>query len=256
MSLVSEFTRGVSYFLRGVRTWGTNPRLMFMGAIPAIIVSLLMFAALFLLIPQAYPLATSFTGFADSWVLWLRETIRITLGISMCVALVLVMLVSFTAITLLVGGPFYERIQAHVERELGGVPDEARLGLRAQAGKVAGDTVQALGMGLSTGVVGFFIGLIPVIGAPIATVFVTWRGSRAVAAEVTAVAGDVRGWTFKQRLQRLDRRRMRTFGAAFPAYLAFMVPGGAVLAMPAAVVAGTLLARDLSDVRFAPDADV
>lgn len=241
-----DFSQGAGYFLTGVKTWATRPKLMLLGSLPALIVGTLMFLLVVWAVPRTYGWAAGITGFADDWALLFREGIRLALGVALAIAIIMVCIVSFVTITLLVGGPFYERIWRSTEQSLGGLPSSPASRITQQVARGVGDAARMLGMALTTSLVAVLIGLVPAVGGLLAALFVTWRGSRALAIELTAYAADARGWTFEQRKKVLDRHPMKALGAAFPCYLAFMVPGGAVLVMPAAVVAGTLLLHDLA----------
>ncbi len=246
MQFAKDFARGFSFFAAGVATWARRPKLMLLGALPAVIVSALMFLLIWWSISNTYEWATALTGFADPWSDLLREGLRITLGLALAIAIILFCIVSFVTVTLLVGSPFYEQIWRTTEQSLGGIGGEVQLRLTEQVRKGVGDAARTLRMALATSAVAVLIGLIPVVGSVAAAVFVAVRGSRALAVELTGFAADARGWSFDERKRALDGRPLMTLGFAFPCYLASIVPGGAVLAMPSAVVAGTLCVRDLA----------
>jgi CysZ protein len=249
MSPFKDFARGFGYFVTGLKLWATKPRLMLLGALPALIVSAFMFLLIWWSVPRTYDWSTAMTGFADGWTILFREGLRITLGVALAIAIILVCIVSFVTVTLLVGSPFYERIWLHTENTLGDFEGAVELSLQQQVRKGIGDVARTLRMALVTSLLAVLIGLIPVVGSIAAAVFVAVRGSRALAVELTGFAADARGWTFDERKRELDSRPLRTLGFSFPCYLATIVPGGAVLAMPAAVVAGTLVIRDAASSR-------
>ena len=244
LRVLSDFRDGLRHFAGGLRFWASNPKVMLFGAIPAIIVSVLMFALIIWSVPQTYAWATAMTGFAEGWSNLLREGLRITLGIALAVAIIYFCIVTFVTITLLVGDPFYERIWRAAEQERGGF-EEVSTPFVQQLSRTANTVVRSLGMGLLTSLLGLLIGLIPLVGGALAALFVGVRGSRALALELTGFAADARGWGFRQRKQAVDRRLGLALGTILPFYLLFMIPGGAVLGMPSAVVAGTSLLRDL-----------
>lgn len=241
----NDFSEGASYFVAGVKAWATKPKLMLLGAIPAVIVSIVMFLIVAWSVPRTYGWAAGVTGFADDWTMLLREGVRLTLGVAFSVAIIMFCIVSFVALTLFVGSPFYEQIWKATERSMGGLPAAAQLRFTQQVSKEIAGVGRMMVMALTTSVIAILIGLIPLVGSVLAAIFVTWRGSRALAVELTAYAADARGWSFDKRKRALDARPMKMLGSSLPFYLAFVVPGGAVLGMPAAVVAGTLLVRDL-----------
>lgn len=219
---------------------------MLLGALPAIIVGVLFFAIIAGASTGSYQLATWVTSFADSWALQWRELLRLTLAIAIVVALIYFLLITFVAVTLFVGGPCYERIWRATENASGTLPPHLPGRARDQVTKSLSDLARSILMALHTALLGFLLGLIPLVGAPAAAVFVTIRGVQALALEITSYAADARGWSFAQRRQRLKQHVLRTFGLAFPFQLVFIIPGGALVGMPAAVAAGTLLVCDLS----------
>ncbi|NLE98085.1 MAG: hypothetical protein GX596_08870, partial [Propionibacterium sp.] len=149
MRFTNDFSDGVGYFAAGVKSWGTRPKLMLLGAIPAVIVSALMFALVAWAVPRTYSWASALTGFADEWALLFREGARISLGIAFAIAIVMFCIVSFVTITLTVGGPFYEQIWKATEKSLG-FSGGVQLGLTQQVSKGVGDMLRMLAMALKT----------------------------------------------------------------------------------------------------------
>lgn len=247
MRFAREFGRGFGFFTSGLKGWLTKPKVLLLGALPALITSALMFLLLWWALPSTYGWSTALTGFAEGWALALREGVRITLALAMAAGIVALCVLTFVNITLFVGGPFYEQIAKHTDRVRGGIPNEVRIGFGRQVMRGAGDAWRLLQYSLTTASYAFLVGLIPVLGPPLAAVVVLVRATHGLAMEVTAFAGDARGWSFEARKRRLREHSFLAFGAAFPSYLAFLVPGLAVIVMPAAVVAGTLLVRELDD---------
>ncbi|HET8867960.1 MAG TPA: EI24 domain-containing protein, partial [Agrococcus sp.] len=68
---------------------------------------------------------------------------------------------------------------------------------------------------------------------------------RALARELTGIAGDARGMSLADRRALLRSKPWRTLGFGIVAYLLLLVPGLAVIATPVAIVGATLLVRDL-----------
>ena len=89
------------------------------------------------------------------------------------------------------------------------------------------------------------IGLVPVVGGVLGTVFAVLLTGWLLADELTSRALTARGMVpaARRRLMRRHRARMVGFGVA--TQLCFLVPLGAVATMPAAVAGATLLARSL-----------
>lgn len=242
---LSELLAGASILLRGFATWSRDPGLMVLGAVPALIVGLVMLGLLVLLGFQVGGWATALTPFADGWdELW-RGVLRTALALGILVGAVVLCVLTFAAVTLTVGEPFYERISRAVEARLGGVVEAPDGGFWRSVGSGLRDAIVLVGMAVGTAAVVFVVGLIPLIGTPLGLVTGAVLGGRALANELTGIAGDARGMTLAERRALLAAHRWRSLGFGMVAYLLLLVPGLAVVATPAAIVGGTLLVRDL-----------
>ena len=242
---ISELLAGAGLFLRGFGTWATRPALMALGAVPALIVGSLMLALVILLSFQVGGWAAWLTPFADGWDPVWSELLRVALALGLLVGVVVLCVLTFAAVTLAVGDPFYERISRSVEQRLGGVAARAEPGFWASVRKGLRDAVVLIGMAIGTGLVVFVVGLIPVVGTVLGLALGAILGGRALTRELTGYAGDARGMTLADRQALLRTRSWRSMGFGIVAYLLLLVPGVAVIATPVAVVGATLLVRDL-----------
>ncbi|WP_072313429.1 EI24 domain-containing protein [Agrococcus sp. Marseille-P2731] len=242
---ISELFAGAALLLRGFGTWATSPGLMALGAVPALIVGSLMLALVIFLSFQVGGWAAWLTPFADSWGAVWAELLRGALALGLIVGVVVLCVLTFAAVTLAVGDPFYERISRAVEQRLGGLEPAAERGFWASLGKGLRDAVVLIGMAIGTGLVVFVVGLVPVVGTVLGLVLGAFLGGRALARELTGYAGDARGLTLEERRELLRTRSWRSLGFGMVAYLLLLVPGVAVVATPVAVVGATLLVRDL-----------
>src|SRR6478752_3423359 len=110
---------------RGFGFWAKRPGVMFLGLIPAAIVFAVVLAALVGLGFGLPSITDWLTPFADDWPDPWPVVVRSVLGTVVFAAAVVLAAVTFTAVTLAVGDPFYERIWRAVETDLGGdVPEE------------------------------------------------------------------------------------------------------------------------------------
>lgn len=159
--------------------------------------------------------------------------------------------ITFTAVTLLVGQPFYESLSEQVDRTEGGEVPESGLPLWRELWISARDSVRILVRVGLYAVLLFALGFIPVVGQTVVPVIGFCVTGYFLAEELTAVALQRRGMVLKDRLVLLRGRRMLTLGFGVPLGIAFLVPFVAVFLMPGAVAGATLLARDL----VAPDED-
>src|SRR5215216_5783106 len=134
-STIREFFRGVGMLGRGFGTWRTAPRMMLLGAIPALIVAVVYLAGLTLLLLNLPAITEALTGFADEWDPVLQGLLRGLFALAFLVAFAFFWVYTYTALTLAVGDPFYERIWRHVERQLGDAPAEPEIGFWRSFGR-------------------------------------------------------------------------------------------------------------------------
>jgi len=237
--VMGEVRDGARLLLRGWGYWRRRPSVMAWGLVPAALVGLLVLTALTLLVVNLGTVAQWLTPFADGWTpFWERAAEIAVQGVVLAGAVVLVV-VTFTALTLTVGEPFYDRIWRAVEREETGTVPAGDTGF--WRGAVDGFALMARGLlvALMAGV----LGLVPVLGTVLGwstgLVLTGW----VLAHELTSRALVSRGLsrTERNRLLRAHRREAIGFGVA--TQLCFLVPGGAVATMPAAVAGATMLAH-------------
>lgn len=245
-----EFGRGIALLGRGFGYWPRLPRLMVLGLVPAVIVGALFLAALIALAVSLPGLTEALTPFAGSWpVLW-ATVIRIAVGTAMIGAALVLVAVTFTALTLFVGEPFYDRIWKAVEADLGDSDIDAHYGFW----RSLGDTIALIARGIAVALVAALTGLIPVVGGFLATTVAVLLTGWLLATELTSRALAARGMLPAARSELLRRHRARAIGFGVATQLCFLIPGGAVATMPAAVAGSTILARSLLD--SAPDVGI
>jgi CysZ protein len=240
---VQEFLRGVGDLGRGFRLWGTSPRLMLLGALPALVVGAVWVALLVVLVTSLDGLAGWVTGFADSWVEPLRTSMRVAAGLAILALVVVVGALSFTAVVLTVGDPFYERISRRVEQRLGNAPEDREEPVIRGLLRAARDGLALLVASLVVGLLSFLLGLIPLVGPAVGAVFGAVVGGWYLAVELTGTPFDARGLRLRDRRRVLRGTRARTLGFGIATWVLFLIPFGAVVAMPAAVGGATLLTR-------------
>jgi CysZ protein len=245
MAILRDLALGARLFGRGFGTWFRSPRAMLLGAIPPLIVGLVFVGVLVLVLTRIDGVVRALTPFVDGWDEAAAGTVRLLLSVAAVGAIVALGVVLFAAVTLLVGDPFYERIWRGVENELGGVPDEHETGFWRGLGRTLRDSSVLVGTSLAIGVVLVLLGIIPVVGQIVGLVAGALVGGRALALELTGFAGDARGLALRDRRRLLGERRAVSLGFGIAVYLAFLIPGGAVIATPAATAGATLLLRTL-----------
>ncbi|MFE3903095.1 EI24 domain-containing protein [Streptomyces sp. NPDC059153] len=236
---------GFGYLIKGQRWVGRHGRWFGFGLLPGLITLVLYAAALVGLGYGADNLVTWVTPFADDWSSPWLGLLRNTLTVLVFALGLFLAVITFTAVTLLVGQPFYESLSEQVDRTEGGEVPESGLPLWRELWISARDSVRILvRVGLYS-VLLFALGFIPVVGQTVVPVIGFCVTGYFLAEELTAVALQRRGMVLKDRLALLRGRRMLTLGFGVPLGLAFLVPFVAVFLMPGAVAGATLLARDL-----------
>ena len=236
-----EFLRGVGLLGRGFAHWRRRPGLMALGLVPAAIAGVLLLGGLTALGVFLPRIAEALTPFADGWPSVWATVIRLSIGTALLGAALVLAAVSFTALTLLIGDPFYERIWRSVEADHGDTRFDGRYGFW----RSARDALSLVVRGIAVALISALIGLIPVMGGVLSAVLAVSCTGWLIADELTSRGLTARGLSpdDRRRLRRTHRARVLGFGVA--TQLCFLVPLGAVATMPAAVAGSTLLARSL-----------
>ncbi|MCW4457495.1 EI24 domain-containing protein [Microbacterium sp. MPKO10] len=239
--MVRELWAGVTALGRGFGSWRTRPRLMALGLIPAGIAFVILAASLITFAAFLPTIVEWATPFAASWNEAVQVIVRIALGLVAFGAASVLAVLTFTALTLAIGDPFYERISRGVEEDLGGeIPD-------AEGGFWRGivDGLQLVALGVLAAVLMFLLGLIPIVGSIAAAVLGFIITARLLARELTSRTFETHGVPLGVRRKLLKRFRWRVLGFGIVTQLCFLIPLGAVAAMPAAVAGATMLGRDM-----------
>lgn len=240
-----DLTTGVKYFLEGQRWVARHRRWWGFGLLPGLIALVLYIAALVALGFWADDLSAWATPFADDWNGSFRTLLRGTLtAIVFCGGLLLAM-VSFTAVALLIGDPFYESLSERVEEMEGGAPPKPDIPLWREILTSIRDSLSVLVRVAAFGLLLFACGFIPVVGQTAVPVVGFCVSGFFLTAELTSVAMQRRSVPLRTRLRLLRGRLPLALGFGVPVVLLFLVPVVAVFAMPGAVAGATLLVRDL-----------
>ena len=236
---ITEFFNGFGTLIRGFSYWRRRPGLMALGLIPAAIVFAILVVLIALLAFNLDAITGFLTAFADGWDKVWRDLLRIGFALALILGLVVLYAFAFTALTLFIGDWFYEKIWRAVEVDLGEFTRGREPGFwrsNVDAGRLV---VRALFTGLLLAV----LGLIPLVGAPIAAVLGLFLSGRLVALELTTRPLEARGMTRLERRAALRSHSPRVFGFGVAVHVCYLVPGGAIAVMPAAVAGATVLAK-------------
>ncbi|WP_422774942.1 EI24 domain-containing protein [Plantactinospora sp. WMMC1484] len=228
---------------RGLAVYGRSPRLVLLGIVPAVISGALYLAGLATLIYFSDDLAELVTPFADGWSESARTLVRLIAGFALLGVGGLLGVLTFTAITLVIGDPFYEKISERVEERLGGVPDEVELSWWRSLRRSITDAARLLVRSVLFGVPLFVAGFLPIVGQFVVPVIAALVAGWFLAMGLVGVPFQRRGLRLAERQRALRAHRPLTLGFGVAVFLCFLIPLGAVLLTPAAVAGATLLAR-------------
>ncbi|WP_307127206.1 EI24 domain-containing protein [Streptomyces sp. B1I3] len=244
---MSDLGAGFGYLVKGQRWVLGHGRWLGLGLLPGLITLVLYTGALVGLGYGADDFVAWATPFADDWSSPWAGLLRNTLVVLVFVLGLFLAVITFTAVTLLVGQPFYESLSEEVDRSEGGEVPESGLPLWRELWISARDSVRILLRVALYGVLLFALGFVPVIGQTAVPALGFCVSGYFLCEELTAVALQRRGMVLKDRLALLRGRRTAVLGFGVPLALAFLVPFVAVFLMPGAVAGATLLARDLTE---------
>ncbi|QFZ76539.1 hypothetical protein GFH48_27640 [Streptomyces fagopyri] len=238
---------GFNYLIQGQRWVARHGKQYGFGLLPGLITLVLYVAALIALALYGEDFVSWATPFADHWTSPWQGVFRGLLTAVLFALALLLAVVTFTAVTLLVGQPFYESLSEKVDRDVSpdGTAPESGLPLRRELWISARDSLRIVVRALVWGVLLFALGFVPVVGQTVVPVVGFFVTGFFLTEELTAVALQRRRVELRARLALLRSRKMLVWGFGTPLGLAFLVPVVAVFLMPGAVAGATLMARDL-----------
>lgn len=213
---------------------------MALGMVPAVIALILVGAAIALLAVNASAIGAWLTPFATNWDATAGNVARELAGALVVVGAAVLAFYTFTTLTLLIGEPFYERIWRRAEQDLGGFPSAPLTFWRSAGGGVA-----LVLRGAAYALLTLAVGLVPVAGPIIVPLLGAVLAGHLIARELTTRPLENRGVAGNARRAVRRGSRARQLGFGVMTQLFFLVPGGAILVMPAAVVGSTLLVRQM-----------
>ncbi|TQO18498.1 CysZ protein [Rhodoglobus vestalii] len=242
---IRDFFLGMGFLFRGFRIWATAPRLMFLGMIPAAIVGALAIVILGALIVGIGPLVAWLTPFADEWDEIPRAALRFVAGTAVVLGSVLIVVNIYTTATLMVGDAFYHKIAAHVDARHGAPEARDPQGFWKDAGRGLNEGLRLLFPTVGLALLVFALGFVPIAGAVIAATAGALLGGWLLVVELSNIPFESRGMHLTARRRLLRASRAKSLGLGTATYLVFLIPFGAVIAMPAALAGATLLTRSL-----------
>ncbi|MCI4062948.1 EI24 domain-containing protein [Micromonospora sp. R77] len=239
----TRFLSGAGLLLRGIGLYVRSPGLMLLGVVPALISGALFLGAFVALVYFVDDLAALVTPFADDWSSTWRSAVRVVAGLAFLGLGGLLGVLTFTAVTLVIGDPFYEKISERVEERYGGTPGAVDVPFWASLRRSVADSLRLVAVTALVGIPLFAAGFIPVVGQTVVPVIGAAVGGWFLALELVGAPFYRRGMRLPDRRSLLKADRPTTLGFGVAVFLCFLIPLGAVLVMPAAVAGATLLAR-------------
>ncbi|MCD9872617.1 EI24 domain-containing protein [Streptomyces guryensis] len=238
---------GFTYLLKGQRWVAAHGKQYGFGLLPGLMTLVLYMAALVGLALWGEDAVTWATPFADNWSSPWPALFRGFLTAVLFALALLLAVLTFTAVTLLIGQPFYENLSEKVDRDVdpNGTAPASGLPLWRELWISARDSLRIVVRALLWGVLLFALGFIPLVGQTVVPVIGFFVTGFFLTEELTAVALQRRGVELRARLTLLRSRKTLVWGFGTPLGLAFLVPFVAVFLMPGAVAGATLLAREL-----------
>ena len=242
---VSELVEGATLLPRGLALIVRRPRLFLLGAIPPLITSVIFVGVLIALFTQLDWLARALTPFADNWDPGAASVVRVLISLTLSGGVILLMVISFTALTLALGSPLYDKISESVERELGPVPVLDEPASRGVLRNVR-QSLALIGIAALVAPALFLAGFVPAIGQTVVPVMSAMFGGWMLGVELLGSAFERRGLLrLADRRAAMRTRRSRVLGFAVPTFLLLAIPFAGVVVFPVATAGGTLLARQL-----------
>ncbi len=240
---VTDFFAGVGMLARGLGMYARSPGLLLLGVLPALIAFVLLVAAFVAVVAFLGPESRAVTWFADNWSTGPRDLVRALAEVAIVGVFLLLAIVTFTALTLAIGDPFYEKISERVEDQYGGVPHAVALPWYRELLRGLGESIRLIVFSASVGLLLFVAGFLPAVGQTVVPVIGAFVGGWALALELTGVPFARRGLRLRDRRRVLRQHRWLALGFGVSVFVCFLIPLGAVLVMPAAVAGATLLTR-------------
>ena len=244
---MGDLGAGFNYLVRGQKWVARHGKQYGFGLLPGLITLVLYAAALIALALWGADFIAWATPFADDWSSPWQGLFRGFLTAVLFALALLLSVLTFTAVTLLIGQPFYENLSEKVDRDVSpdGTAPESGLPLWRELWISARDNLRVLVRAALWGILLFALGFIPVLGqtaVPVIGFFVT---GFFLTQELTSVALQRRGVELRDRLTLLRTRKQLIWGFGTPLAVSFLVPFVAVFLMPGAVAGATLMAREL-----------
>ena len=245
-NLITEALGGAGLLLKGAGFLTKRPKLFWLGAVPPLIMSVVFAVVITVLIVQATAIGTAITPFADRWDADARTAAHVLAGIGVVSASTLIMVISFSTLTMALGSPVYDKISEAVDTEIsGGLPDTGE-SWTTSVPRALRQSVILIVIAVAAALPLFLAQFLPVVGQTVVPVIAACFGGWMLCFELIGGAFERRGLLkLAERRAAMRRRRWRALGFSVPCFLLLAVPFLAVVVFPVATAGGVFLARDL-----------
>ncbi|MGG7574584.1 EI24 domain-containing protein [Streptomyces sirii] len=240
-----DLVTGMRYLGKGQRWVARHGRWWGFGLIPALIALVLYAGVLTALAIWSGDIAAWATPFADDWGSPWQGLLRGVFVALLFAGGLMLSVLTFTAVTLLIGDPFYESLSEKVEESEGHCPPGTDRPLWQEIWIALRDSVHVLLRAAGFGILLFLLGFVPFIGQTVIPAIGFCVSGFFLAVELTSVAMQRRDIPVRERLRMMRGRKGLAIGFGTPLVLLFLIPFIAVVLMPGAVAGATLLVRDL-----------
>lgn len=245
-NLVTEAVGGAGLLLKGAGFLTRRPRLFWLGAVPPLFMSVVFVVVIVVLIMNATAIGTAITPFADGWDPGARSAAHLLAAIGVIGASTLIMVISFSAVTMALGAPIYDKISEAVDAEISGGPAEVGESWTSSLPRNLRQSLILIAISVAAAVPLFLAQFIPVLGQSVVPVVAACFGGWMLCFELIGGTFERRGLLrLAQRRAAMQRRRWRALGFSVPCFLLLAVPFLAVVVFPVATAGGVFLARDL-----------
>ncbi|MFD7920250.1 EI24 domain-containing protein [Streptomyces sp. NPDC059740] len=247
-----DLVTGLRYVGKGQRWVFQHGRWWGFGLLPALVTLVLNGLLLVALALWGTDLVTWATPFADDWSSPWAGLLRGVFVFLLFAAALAFGVLAFTAVTLMVGEPFYERLSEAVEESEGYCPAGPDRPWYTELWRGIADSVYVLLRAVGFGLLFFVLGFVPAVGQSVVPAVGFLVSGFFLTLELASVAMQRRDIPVRERMALLRRRKALAVGFGTPYVLAFLVPLVAVVLMPGAVAGAALLVRDLTGAEDGP----
>ncbi len=233
------FADGARMLLHGFNWLRARPKLLILGMAPAALATVLLLTLLVVLLWNIADLVQYLTPFASDWDTWAMWLTRIVAGLGIVAASAWLCVALSTALAMAIGDPIYQKIWSEVERDIHGEVPDCDLG--AVHGVKSGFALAWRSLAVS--LVCAVVGVVPFVGGFAATGLSSVASGWFMSVEMSGRTLDAHEIVDTERRAAYKKRSALAIGFGVAVNVSFLIPLGALVFMPSAVVGSTFLAH-------------